>query len=319
MELITQLKHAHQQRPVFIIGAAFVDLVMNTPSLPTRGDDIFVHSSSVTVGGCALNIARIHKTLELDSVAAIPVGQGLWAGHIRNTLEKEGIQLTQERSSGDNGWCLAMVEADGERTFLSSEGVEADWTREDLDALKVPDHGIVYLSGYQLAAITGDLFLDWIESLPPTVDIVFDPGPRLVDLSERQWQRLYRRSVLLTLNRRETELLAKSQPAASFCRELAAATNQALVYRMDKEGAIVFEPKGQTPIAPFPTQIVDTIGAGDAHAAGLIYGLALGLTVSQATLIGNAVASHAVEQQGASLGLNRLELISKLQKISYKE
>lgn len=312
MNLQKKLTEVTQQRPVVIVGAAFVDLVMNTPQLPKRGDDVFVDSSSVTVGGCALNIARIHKSLGLNSQAAIPVGQGLWAGCIRETLSKEGITLTQERTGGDNGWCIAMVEKDGERTFLSSSGVEAEWSMEDLQKLNTDENAIVYLSGYQLASSCGDLFLDWIESLPHSVDVVVDIGPRLVDVTEKQLQRLYDRSALLTLNRREAAILAAGQSEEQFCAELSCRIGQAVIYRVDKDGAFVFEGEEQHHIQPVQAELTDSIGAGDAHAAGLIYGLAMGLSVLEATQIGNAVASHAVEQQGASLGISPTELADRL-------
>ena len=301
-----------QPRPVFIVGSAFADLIVNTPVLPKPGEDVFVDSSSVEVGGCALNVLRIHKRLGLPSVPAIPIGQGQWAGFIRNALAAEGIVLTQERSSGDNGWCVAMVENSGERTFLSVSGVETDWTEDQLAALNVPANGIVYISGYQLASKAGGLLLEWLETLPDSVEIVVDPGPGITGLSSQQLHKLYDRSVLLTLNRRETALLAGHQSGHEFCRELAKKTGNQVIYRVDKDGTVVFDSHGMTVVAPFPAAVIDTIGAGDAHTGGLIYGLAMGLDVVEATIVGNAIAAHAVEQLGASSGLSLTELTERL-------
>ena len=313
MDLVAKILAGQQQRKLYVIGAAFVDLVMNTPILPAKGDDVFVDSSSITIGGCALNIARIHKSLGLDFIAGIPVGLGIWANHIRHTLEQEGIAITQERASGDNGWCIAIVEADGERTFLSSAGVESDWTLDHLQTLKVESNGIIYLSGYQLAADRSGVFLDWIETLDLSVSVVVDLGPRLVDISKEYMQRLYDRGVLFTLNRREAELMATEQSVAAFCEALALRCHQPVLYRVDKEGAFLFN-EGQEPtlIPPLKTTVVDTIGAGDAHAAGFLYGLAMGFSYAEAASIGNAVASDAVEQEGASRGLTIERLVTKL-------
>jgi sugar/nucleoside kinase (ribokinase family) len=38
-----------------------------------------------------------------------------------------GINQRHQRPTGDNGWCLALVEPDGERTFMSFSGVENQW------------------------------------------------------------------------------------------------------------------------------------------------------------------------------------------------
>ena len=313
MDLSSKIETARQQRKVYVIGAAFIDLVMNTPSLPTKGDDVFVDSSAVTVGGCALNIARIHKSLGLDIVAAIPVGQGLFANHVRHVLAKENIELSQERASGDNGWCIAMVEADGERTFLSSEGVESDWTIDHLRDLQVENNGIVYLSGYQLAADNGDVFIQWLEELHKDVTILVDLGARLVDLSKERLQKLYDRGCMFTLNRREAELLAGDRDIPVFCETLSKQTGQPALYRVDKDGAYLFvEDQEPVFIKPFPTKVVDSIGAGDAHAAGLLYGMSMGLSVAEAAVLGNAVASDAVEQEGASSGITKAQLLNKL-------
>ncbi len=42
---------------------------------------------------------------------------------IRNRMAKEGLISLIDNAEGDNGWCLALVEPDGERTFMSFSGV----------------------------------------------------------------------------------------------------------------------------------------------------------------------------------------------------
>ncbi len=62
----------------------------------------------------------------------------------------------------------------------------------------------------------------------------------------------------------------------------------------DKEGAWYFSNDASGCIPAFPTQVVDTIGAGDSHAGGVLAGLASGLPLADAVLLGNAVASWVV-------------------------
>ncbi len=42
-------------------------------------------------------------------------------------MAKEGLISLIDNAEGDNGWCLALVEPDGERTFMSFSGVENQW------------------------------------------------------------------------------------------------------------------------------------------------------------------------------------------------
>lgn len=64
-----------------------------------------------------------------------------------------------------------------------------------------------------------------------------------------------------------------------------------LIVRHDKEGARFFSKPSSGHVPAFPTQVVDTIGAGDSHAGGMLAGLASGWSLADAVLLGNAVAS----------------------------
>lgn len=117
--LLTLLPTLHTRRPLTVIGAAVVDIIADAWTLPRRGGDIELQQQSVNVGGCALNIAVALKRLGIDASNALPLGQGVWAERIRRRLAKEGLSSVIDAVEGDNGWCLALVEPDGERTFMS--------------------------------------------------------------------------------------------------------------------------------------------------------------------------------------------------------
>ncbi|EBQ0073344.1 sugar kinase, partial [Salmonella enterica subsp. enterica serovar Kentucky] len=114
--LLTLLPTLHTRRPLTVIGAAVIDIIADAWTLPRRGGDIELQQQSVNVGGCALNIAVALKRLGIDASNALPLGQGVWAERIRRRLAKEGLSSVIDAVEGDNGWCLALVEPDGERT-----------------------------------------------------------------------------------------------------------------------------------------------------------------------------------------------------------
>ncbi len=71
-----------------------------------------------------MNIAIALKKLGLNSVNALPIGKGKWADVIETAMLEKELSSSLYNHSGDNGWCMALVEPDGERTFLSVSGVE---------------------------------------------------------------------------------------------------------------------------------------------------------------------------------------------------
>ncbi|HAX7836420.1 TPA: kinase, partial [Escherichia coli] len=112
--LHTLLPELTTRQPVMVVGAAVIDVIADAYALPWRGCDIELKQQSVNVGGCALNIAVALKRLGIEAGNALPLGQGVWAEIIRNRMAKEGLISLIDNAEGDNGWCLALVEPDGE-------------------------------------------------------------------------------------------------------------------------------------------------------------------------------------------------------------
>ena len=283
--LHTLLPELTTRQSVMVVGAAVIDVIADAYALPWRGCDIELKQQSVNVGGCALNIAVALKRLGIEAGNALPLGQGVWAEIIRNRMAKEGLISLIDNAEGDNGWCLALVEPDGERTFMSFSGVENQWNRQWLARLTVAPGSLLYFSGYQLASPCGELLVEWLEELQDVTPFI-DFGPRIGDIPDALLARIMACRPLVSLNRQEAEIV-----------------------RLDKEGAWYFSNDASGCIPAFPTQVVDTIGAGDSHAGGVLAGLASGLPLADAVLLGNAVASWVVGHRGGDCAPTREELL----------
>ncbi len=294
IELIPTLTN---KRQLCLIGAAVVDIVTETPCLPQRGGDLEMQEKGIHVGGCALNIAIAIKRLGLQSTNALPVGIGKWADLIRHSMEEKGLRSSLTDSSGDNGWCLALVEPDGERTFLSVSGVENNWSRENLGQLTINDDAIIYLSGYQLASACGNEIVNWLETLPTTVQLFIDFGPRIANIDTLLLDRLLLLKPIISLNRQEAEHFGM-QDSESFVENWYSRYACPLILRIDSDGALFNDGDSYGIVEPFSADVIDTIGAGDTHAGGVLAGLSSGWELADAVLLGNAVASYVVSHEG---------------------
>jgi sugar/nucleoside kinase (ribokinase family) len=248
--------------------------------------------------------------MEADN--ALPVGQGVWADIIRNNMAREGLSSRIDGVTGDNGWCLALVEPDGERTFMSFSGVENQWNPAWLAQLTVPPQSLVSLSGYQLASPCGEVLVHWLESLRDITPYI-DFGPRIADIPETLMQRIMACKPVISLNRQEAEIAAERfrLPVATeaFGQAWLKKFTMPLIVRHDEEGAWYFSAEEQGLAAPFPVAVVDTIGAGDSHAGGTLAGLASGWTLGESVLLGNAVASWVVGHRGGDCSPTREALL----------
>jgi len=105
---------------------------------------------------------------------------------------------------------------------------------------------------------------------------------------------------ILLANEREAETLFETdnlEKIAARARELCPLT----AVTFSEKGSVLIPREGEiVRIAPVaPEKLVDTTGAGDAYAAGLLYGLSLGLTLSRCGALGSIAAAEVISHFGA--------------------
>lgn len=300
-ELMGALDGRTARRSVTVLGAVVIDVIADAYALPWRGCDIELKQQGVNVGGCAFNVALALKRLGVEAQNALPLGQGVWADIIRNSLAKRSMSSAIETDEGDNGWCLALVEPDGERTFMSFSGVENQWREAWLAKLSVMPQSLVYLAGYQLASPRGEVLVSWLETLSQVTPFI-DFGPRIADIPDALMSRIMALKPVVSLNRQEAEIVARSLGVSGDVQALGEAWlaryGSPLIVRQDSDGAWYFDADSRGLAAPFSATVVDTIGAGDSHAGGTLAGLAAGWPLADAVTLGNAVASFVVSHRG---------------------
>lgn len=298
-------------RPVVIIGAAFGDVVLHLDRLPRSGEDISARETARQVGGCAFNVARALARLEINPIAAIPVGNGEWGAAVEREMREEGIAIRLRNTDYDNGWCLAMVEANKERTFITLEGCEQHWSAASLNTLPLADNPLIYVTGYEL--MSPPLY-QWVTELACQHSLFIDFGPRVSDMTRQQVETLLAKHPLLTLNRDELAGLSQlleltSASPLEAAAELSERYRLRLICRLDAQGARVFEPGQEVQeVAAYNVKVEDAIAAGDSHCAGVIAGLASHMSLGEATLLGNQVAAIVVSRPGANGAPRREEL-----------
>ena len=112
-------------RRLVFAGEAIVDVVMRVPGLPPRGGDLLADSSAVAVGG-GFNVMAAAARQGMPVAYAGGHGTGPWGDLVRAALAIEGIEVLRDPDPrADTGFDVALVEADGERTFVTSLGAES--------------------------------------------------------------------------------------------------------------------------------------------------------------------------------------------------
>jgi sugar/nucleoside kinase (ribokinase family) len=296
-------------------GEAIVDLVMRVPALPERGGDMLAGSSSIQVGG-GFNIMAAAARQGLPVVYAGGHGTGPWGDKVRAALGAEGIALLRPPDPGrDTGFDVALVEADGERTFVTSLGAETLGEPGAWGAVRVRDGDAVYVSGYGLVAPeSGPVLGAWVSALPPDVLLFADPGPLVADIPGAILEPVLSRCDWWSCNQREAALLSGVGDPGEAARRLAGRTGRAgVIVRAGRSGCVlaVRDAGGRVAVSLIPAPAVaavDTTGAGDAHSGVFLAGLAAALSPAAAARRANAAAALTVTHAGPATSPTRAEL-----------
>ncbi|WON76456.1 PfkB family carbohydrate kinase [Serratia sp. UGAL515B_01] len=287
--------------PILVVGGAVGDIVLTLLNLPISGQDIEAQPQERQIGGCAFNVARALRCLNVPVVNGIPVGNGEWGSAIEAAMQQLDLPVLLRHGQKDNGWCLALVEPSGERTFITVTGCETQWNKAQLATLPLTPETVVYANGCEMVGEPGEALREWLTRLPFDQWRLIDPGPRIGQLDESFFAMLSDSNTLLTLNRDEVTILCGEGDPVSTAQRYAASHNITLICRLDRDGAWICDGRNAPHHVPvYPVEVVDTIGAGDAHCAGLLAGLSAGWPLPQAVDLANRVAAYIVAHRGAA-------------------
>ena len=299
------------ERPrLFVLDSVMVDVMMKVAVLPERGSDSLASTYLVATGG-GFNVLAAAARHHSAALYAGKLGTGPLADLARGSLRAEDVAHPLPADpDNDTGFCLVLVDAEGERTFVTATGAELHLTREDLDGLDVREADYVYCSGYNLVyEEIGDTVVGWLESLPPGTTVATDLGARFADIPLARLHRALRRSDWLFASAREALALSGETTLEATLYALLAMTGREGVVVHDGVKGCLLATRQQAAVrvAGFPVAVVDTNGAGDTHNGVFLAELAHGTEVVEAARRANAAAALAVSRLGPAASPSREE------------
>ena len=295
------------------LGNVVVDVVLDVPVLPEPGGDVLATRSQTAAGG-GFNVMAAAARLGLAVTYGGAVGSGPFATLARTACAAEGIEVLQPPKPGrDTGFVVSIVDATGERTFLTSRGAEATLTAADLEPVRPAPADAVYRSGYSLAhPSNAAALLGWLGRLGGEHVVAFDPGPLAGTLPGDVLVPVLARADWVTCNARESALLTGAPEPGDALRALAGKLPRAGVLVRTGSGGCLLGGRGsgaeRRHVPGFGVEVVDTNGAGDTHTGAFLAALAAGVPVIEAVRRANAAAALSVTRNGPATGPSKAEL-----------
>ncbi|WP_339033404.1 PfkB family carbohydrate kinase [Spiroplasma endosymbiont of Cantharis rufa] len=284
-----------------IIGSAIVDIMMKVENLPQRSGDVVSKERAISVGGCAYNVANTFKLLNQDCSLFVPIGQGVFGSIIEEQLIKDNYEILLKKDYKDNGYCIALIEPDGERTFITYSGLEDDFEKEWFNNINLNEYENIYFEGYKAYSSGGEKIVNRLAKLSKK-NIYFCPGPMITSINKRLMKKVMSLNPILHLNEKEIIDYTNIKNLDEAIKSLYLQNRNVIYVTLGSNGVICYDGKTLVRVDGIKVKKVkDTLGAGDAHIATIMLSLSNGKTMENSLKLANLVASKIVEVQGAKI------------------
>jgi sugar/nucleoside kinase (ribokinase family) len=295
---------------VVCLGILVADVIARPVEDPPWGGLELVGAVVLRGGGCALNTSTTLVKLGLDAAAAGKLGADPFGDFLLGLLDERGVDrrgVVRDPVSPTSATSV-LVRADGERAFLHSTGADGTLAADELD-------GDLLYSGRALH-IAGALVMDTLDG-EPTAGILAEAKERGLFTSldpawdpTGRWSRLepclpYLDLAVPSLGEAQA-VSGEEEPArvAAWWRERGV---KELALTMGPDGCYASGDGFEGHVAARQVQAIDGTGAGDAFAAGLIYGKLSGWSFEDAVTLANAAGALATTAVGATEGVLGLD------------
>lgn len=297
--------HAMSANPpkIMLLGGIILDRYFEVERYPRPGGDALIQSAYDRVGGCCLNVAITLQNLGAMPYIVTQIGDDVVGRAIESYLvaQKLPSDYVRKAPGRHTGYCLNILERSGERTFFTHKGFEAEFPADTIPPTALQDFAFAYITGYYLLnRETAGQVLQLATALRDAgCRILFDPGALIGEMDPVHLQRILRSADWLVPNSaewttiRNTLDLGEDGPARLFEQGL-----RGVAVKRGTGGVEVLTPDSRSQVASLPVRCVDSTGAGDSFAGGLIYGLSSGSTPQEAAALGSACGAFTCTLAG---------------------
>lgn len=320
---------------IICMGNAMVDVI-------AKVDDAFIEDRGLAKGAMILvdadQSAKIYNAMppgteqsggSAGNTAAAIASLGGNVGYIGKVFDDQfgkvfrhdiqAVGVSYETVPATNGpptaTCLVLVTPDAQRTMNTHLGACTSISEADINEDEIKAADILYVEGYlwdtpsMKAAVT------------KAMDAAIAGGTKVslslsdsfcVDRFRTEFRDLVENKVdILFANDAEIMSLYETDSFEAAVALLKPKVKMAALTRGEK-GSLIVTATEAFEIAAQPTQVVDTTGAGDLYAAGVLFGVAAGLDLAVCGQLGSLAAAEIISHIGARSEANLKDLAAPL-------
>lgn len=262
-------------------------------------------------GGSVGNTIIALSLLGVDCVYSSVVGEDEFGVLSRKEIRTSGATPLLRTAPGrPTGVCVVLVSNDGERTLITELGASANFGPKDVHERTIANSRWLLVEGYLLTVPTGK------QTAKGAIESAVRCGTRVaLTLSSNTAAEIVRQDLtwysshcnLFFGNHREAAVLTGCKTNSETMRVLQKLPVTTIV-TLSGNGAYVVR-EGRVQMIPINrAQALDATGAGDAFAAGYLFGELRGMPLHQCATMGHHLASVVISRFGPHIMRNEIDL-----------
>jgi sugar/nucleoside kinase (ribokinase family) len=294
------------------------------------GSKIDISNFSSKVGGGGVNTACNFANLGFETSAIFKIGQDVYSDGILDFFKTHSVNLNNiiKNPQSSTGFSIILVSFQGDRTVLAHRGANAEILESEINFEAIKEADLIYI-----APLNGESN----KVLEPIVEyahanntkICFNAGTTSIKKGLGHLSKILSSAHVVVMNKEEASMTTGiqvrpdtkiekfsreiiHQDIKEMLRRLKVKDYQVVVITDGGKGAYAYDGKNFYFCAPFPSEVVSTLGAGDSFASTFCGALArIGDDVGRALMYGSVNSSSVVSTFGATEGLLSFEEIEE--------
>ncbi len=294
------------------------------------GSKIDISSFSSKVGGGGINTACNFANLGFDTSAIFKIGKDIYSEGILEFFKKHRVNLKHiiQKEDTTTGFSIILVSFQGDRTVLAHRGANAEINENEIDFNAIKDADFIYVA--PLNGKSNDVIEPLVDfAAKNNIKICFNAGTTSLKKGHTHLSKILKNAHVVVMNKEEASMATKIQvrpdtinknfssepihPDIKKMLELLKIQNYQIIVITDgNKGAYAFDGESYYKCPIFPSEVISTLGAGDAFASTFCAALKrTDNNVGLSLMYGSVNSASVVSKFGATEGLLTFEQIEE--------
>ncbi len=305
---------AARKYDVVVLGGSLVEQVMDVEEFPKpKQANVTFRNMEILPGGSGVNTAVYLSRLGRSCLFVDRWGEDWYGDYLAERLIAESLDISLCSRVPDVPTefmvILTLPDHDWSGIIRSPEALLP--AKADVERIPWRDCSLFHVHGFSFktaeSSATTQAAIE--EARKQDVLVSIDASTPLAEAEPELMADFSQKADIVFANTYEASLLTGVLDPEQMARRLQAGTPSLAIVKAGAEGSMYFDGKRLEPVAPYPTEIVDTIGAGDALVAGTLCGLLEGMDPAGGLDLGSRTACLVISGMGAqSLRFDRSDV-----------